>query len=85
VPYCHIQYAFVIYATLFARRFKNNRADQKAFQGLGKFPNVLKLLKHLMAGDVQFENFPLDVWRFKSEALAWGSLEGNFFRQLLLF
>lgn len=63
----------------------NNRDDQKALQGLGKFPNVLRLLKHLMAGDVQFESFPLDVWRFKSGALAWGSLESNFFRQLLLF
>lgn len=62
----------------------NNRADQKALQGLGKFPNVLKLLKDLMAGDVQFENFPLDVWRFKSEALAWGSLESNFFSTIAI-
>ncbi|CEP07792.1 hypothetical protein [Parasitella parasitica] len=45
----------------------NNRADRKALQGLRKFPNV------------QFENFPLDMWRFKNEALAWGSLESNFF------
>ncbi|KAG1173614.1 hypothetical protein G6F46_004492 [Rhizopus delemar] len=62
----------------------NNRGDQKALQGLGKFPNVLKLLKDLMAGDVQFENFPLDVWRFKSEALAWGSLESNFFSTIAI-
>jgi hypothetical protein len=62
----------------------NNRADQKTLQGLGKFPNVLKLLKDLMAGDVQFENFPLDVWHFKSEALAWGALEINFFSTIAI-
>ncbi|KAI7847480.1 hypothetical protein BDC45DRAFT_575809 [Circinella umbellata] len=62
----------------------NNRADQKALQGLGKFPNVLKLLKDLMADDVPFENFPLNVWRFKSEALAWGSLESNFFSAIAI-
>lgn len=62
----------------------NNRADQKALQGLGKFPNVLIRLKGLIADDVQFENFPLDVWRLKSDALAWASLESNFFSTIAI-
>jgi hypothetical protein len=33
---------------------------------------------------VQFENFPLDVWHFKSEALAWGALEINFFSTIAI-
>lgn len=41
--------------------------------------HVLKLLKDLMADDVPFENFPLNVWHLKSEALAWGLLESSFF------
>ncbi|KAI7896320.1 uncharacterized protein EV154DRAFT_476685 [Mucor mucedo] len=57
----------------------NNGADQKALQVLGKFPNVLKLLKGLMASDARLENFPLDVWQFKSKALARGSMKSNFF------
>ncbi|KAI9277227.1 hypothetical protein BDA99DRAFT_532301 [Phascolomyces articulosus] len=77
---CHIAISNMPLMPLSLRdALNNNRADQKALQGLGKFPNVLKLLKDLMAGDMQFENFPLNVWRFKSEALAWGSLESNFF------
>ncbi|KAI9032749.1 hypothetical protein CLU79DRAFT_802028 [Phycomyces nitens] len=40
----------------------NNRVDQKALQGLGRFPNVLNLLKDLMTGDVEFKDFPLALF-----------------------
>jgi hypothetical protein len=47
----------------------NNRAGQKALNSLKDFPNVLRIIKHMMEDDADNNTFSQILWGLQTQAM----------------
>ncbi|KAI9478200.1 MAG: hypothetical protein EXX96DRAFT_539325 [Benjaminiella poitrasii] len=68
-----------IMPTFLREALSNNRTDQKALNSPKSFPNALRIIKHMMEGDIDNNTFPQTLWNFQAQALMKNSVEKGFF------